>query len=53
MVRYRKVNQYGNRWVIELMQVDIEDLNLKKGDLIDIEDAVTNKSIPEELSNEQ
>lgn len=43
--RYRKVNLYGNRYVIELMQVDIEDLNLKVGDMIDIEDAVRRTSI--------
>lgn len=43
--RYRKVNLYGNRYVIELMQVDIEDLNLNVGDMIDIEDAVRRTSI--------
>ena len=43
--RYRKVNLYGNRYVIELMQVDIEDLNLKVGDMIDIEDAVRRTSV--------
>ncbi len=47
--RYRKVNLYGNRFVIELMKTDIEDLNLKIGDLIDIEDAVRKTSISKEL----
>jgi uncharacterized membrane protein (UPF0127 family) len=46
--RYRRVNKYGNRYVIELMQVDIEDLNLKVGDMIDIEDAVKKTSISKE-----
>ena len=43
--RYRKVNLYGNRYVIELMKTDIEDLNLKVGDMIDIEDAIKRTSI--------
>ena len=47
--RYRRVNKYGNRYVIELMQVDIEDLNLKIGDMIDIEDAVKKTSISKDL----
>ena len=46
--RYRKINLYGKRYVIELMQVDIEDLNLKIGDMIDIEDAVRKTSISKE-----
>jgi len=52
MSRYRAVKKYGNSWVIALSIKDMEDLNLKEGDLIDIEDAVVNKSIPEELNNE-
>lgn len=48
--RYRKVNLYGNRFVIELMQVDIADLNLKVGDLVDIEDAVRKTSISKEMA---
>jgi uncharacterized membrane protein (UPF0127 family) len=58
--RYRKVNMYGNRYVIELMQIDIQDLNLKVGDLVDIEDAVYKTSISDyfkkkfdEVENEQ
>lgn len=46
--RYRRVNKYGNRYVIELMQVDIEDLNLKVGDMIDVEDAIKRTSISKE-----
>jgi uncharacterized membrane protein (UPF0127 family) len=43
--RYRKVNLYGKRYVIELMKTDIEDLNLKVGDMIDVEDAIKRTSI--------
>ena len=46
--RYRKINLYGNRYVVELMKQDIEDLNLKVGDMIDIEDAVKKTSISKE-----
>jgi len=48
--RYRRVNLYGKRYVIELMQTDIQDLNLKVGDLIDIEDAVVRTSISKDLA---
>ena len=41
--RFRKVNLYGNRYVIELMQVDIKDLDIQIGDLIDIEDCLIKK----------
>jgi uncharacterized membrane protein (UPF0127 family) len=47
--RYRKINLYGNRYVVELMKTDIEDLNLKVGDMIDLEDAVKKTSISKEL----
>ena len=47
--RYRRINKYGNRFVIELMKTDIEDLNLKVGDMIDLEDAVKKTSISKEL----
>jgi uncharacterized membrane protein (UPF0127 family) len=50
--RYRKVNLYGNRYVIELMQVDIQDLNLKVGDLVDIEDAVRRTSISKDTAKQ-
>lgn len=46
--RYRKINLYGNRYVVELMKQDIEDLNLKVGDMVDIEDAVKKTSISKE-----
>jgi antitoxin component of MazEF toxin-antitoxin module len=48
--RYRKVRRWGNSMVIALKPVDEQDLNLKVGDLIDIEDAVRKTSIPEELA---
>jgi len=43
MVRFRKVNLYGNRYVIELMKHDLEDLGLSVGDFLNIEDAVKKK----------
>jgi uncharacterized membrane protein (UPF0127 family) len=46
--RYRKINFVGGRYVIELMKTDIEDLNLKVDDLVDIEDAVRKTSISSE-----
>ena len=47
--RYRTVRRWGNSLVIALKPTDEQDLNLKVGDLIDIEDAVIKKSIPAEL----
>ena len=49
MARYRQVKKYGNTVVIPLTSADLKDLNIKEGDLIDIEDAVKTKSVPEEL----
>ncbi|MHA2019043.1 MAG: hypothetical protein ACTSXY_12315 [Promethearchaeota archaeon] len=49
MARYREVKKYGNTYVLCFTRSDIHDLNLKVGDLIDIEDAVRNKSVPKEL----
>ena len=43
--RYRPIKKYGNTFVIALIPKDIEDLNLKIGDMIDIEDAVRKTSI--------
>lgn len=40
MVRYRKVNKYGLRFVVELMKSDMIDLGWNVGDYIDIEDCV-------------
>jgi len=45
MARFRKVNLYGNRYVIELMKIDIDDLKLKCGDVLDIEDFVIKKGV--------
>jgi len=50
MVRFRKVNLYGNRYVIELMKTDIEDLKLKVGDLLDIEDFVKKKGVKDDTA---
>jgi hypothetical protein len=47
--RYRKVNFVGGRYVVELMKTDIEDLNLKVNDEIDIEDAVRKTSLSESV----
>lgn len=49
--RYRKVRRWGNSLVIVLKPTDEQDLNLKIGDLIDIEDAVKKTSVPGELDN--
>lgn len=48
MSRYRQLKKYGNTWVITLHPKDIEDLNLKVGDMIDIEDAIKKTSISKE-----
>lgn len=47
--RYRKIRRWGNSLVIVLKPTDELDLNLKVGDLIDIEDAVRKTSVPESL----
>jgi len=52
MTRYRKIRKWGNSHVIVLLSQDVEDLQIKEGDLVDIEDAVINKSIPAELEDE-
>ncbi|MCM8786847.1 MAG: hypothetical protein NC935_02205 [Candidatus Omnitrophica bacterium] len=38
MARYRRINLYGKRYVIELLKTDITDLNLKVGQKVNIED---------------
>ena len=48
--RYRELKKYGNTFVIALTPKDIQDLNLKVGDLIDIEDAVVRTSISKDLA---
>lgn len=40
MTRKRIIKHYDNGWVIRLLQTDANDLGLKDGDLIDIEDCV-------------
>ena len=51
MGRYREVKQYAGMWVIKLIPSDIKDLNIKEGDLVDIEDAVFRKSVPQKLKS--
>lgn len=48
--RYRKIRRWGNSLVIVLKPTDESDLNLKVGDLIDIEDAVVKTSISEDIA---
>jgi len=45
MARFRRVNMYGTRYVIELMKTDMTDLKLKCGDFLDIEDFVIKKGV--------
>jgi len=49
MARYRKIRKYENGWVIRLLNQDIKDLNIKEGDLVDIEDAVYKTSISDDI----
>jgi antitoxin component of MazEF toxin-antitoxin module len=46
--RYRAIRKWGNSLVIVLRPSDEMDLNLKVGDMIDIEDAVIKSSISKE-----
>lgn len=48
--RYRKIRRWGNSLVIVLKPSDELDLNLKVGDLIDIEDAIVKTSISEDMA---
>lgn len=50
MTRYRRVEQYAGMFVIKLLPIDMKDLNLKIGDIVDIEDAVNKSSISSDLS---
>jgi hypothetical protein len=45
MSRYRQYGIVAGMHVIKLIPSDVKDLNLKVGDLIDIEDAVRKTSI--------
>lgn len=50
MARYRKIRNYGSAgWSINLLQSDIEDLNIKDGDWVDIEEAIKKTSISDEM----
>jgi antitoxin component of MazEF toxin-antitoxin module len=40
MARYRTIRKYGNTFIIPLTRTDVEDLNLKEGVEIDVEDLV-------------
>lgn len=40
MSRLRKIKKYGNSHVIILHVSDMNDLDLKKGDIVDIDDLV-------------
>jgi hypothetical protein len=48
--RYREVKKYAGMMVIKLLPKDLDDLNLKVGDLVDIEDAVVKTSISKDLA---
>ena len=49
MARYRMIKNYPTSgWVVRLKQQDIDDLNLKDGDMIDIEDAVKKTSLSQD-----
>jgi anaerobic selenocysteine-containing dehydrogenase len=47
--RYREYGMVAGMHVIKLKPSDIEDLNLKVGDMIDLEDAVKKTAISKEL----
>jgi len=36
MKRLRQIKKYGNTFVISLSRIDLEDMNLKEGDMVDI-----------------
>lgn len=39
-MRKREIKKYGNTFVIKLSPNDLEDLNLKEGDFVDIEEII-------------
>lgn len=43
MPRIRIIKKYGNTFVIHLKPVDVTDLKIKEGDLVDIEDLIIKK----------
>ena len=40
MARLREVKKWGNSMVVVLSSVDVEDLKISEGDMMDIEDAL-------------
>jgi antitoxin component of MazEF toxin-antitoxin module len=40
MARFREVKKWGNSIVVVLTSVDVSDLNISEGDMIDIEDSL-------------
>jgi anaerobic selenocysteine-containing dehydrogenase len=50
MARYRQYGIIAGMHVIKLTPQDAKDLNLKVGDLIDIEDAVRKTSISKDMA---
>ena len=52
MTRYREVRKWGNSLVIVLTASDVKDLNIKLGDMINIEDAVIKTSISKQSKKE-
>ena len=51
--RYRRINKYSTRYVIELFKNDMEDLGLKIGDFVDISDIYLKKRPKEEKLKEE
>ena len=48
--RFRSIRKWGNSLVIVLRPSDEMDLNIKVGDMIDIEDAVVKTSISKDTA---
>jgi antitoxin component of MazEF toxin-antitoxin module len=48
--RFRTIRRWGNSLVIVLRPSDEMDLNIKVGDMIDIEDAVRKTSISKDMA---
>lgn len=44
MARLRQVKEWGNSLVIVLLSADVNDLGIKKGDMVDLEDLVIKRS---------
>ena len=39
-MRKRPIKKYSGSWTIKLIPQDMEDLNLKEGDVVDIDDII-------------